>query len=221
MTPALHGKKLATLKLENVRLTRRRRLEHGKSAHACSWAREGRAFEDRQFRLEPTSKSSSCRRRRVRSGYPGKGSFRGRTGGNQDAECSDDASTLANLPRQHHLRAFPAPTQASKTFFLRPHLYLDLDRAPGSTTDKRTTIGAEEITITARDLLSLGLGIVSELDAMVTEWLAEVEDNASQRMSSTPSSRRRVVVNRGWTELLGIGFGVRRFTSFLHSFREI
>lgn len=70
---------------------------------------------------------------------------------------------------------------------------------------------AEEVTITARDLLSLELGVVSELDAKFIEWLAQVEDDAARRACSTPSSmnQRRVVVKRGWAELFGIVFGLR------------
>ena len=70
---------------------------------------------------------------------------------------------------------------------------------------------AEEVIITARDLLSLELGIVSELDARFIEWLAESEEDAARRASPSPESayRRRIVVKRGWTELFGIVFGLR------------
>ena len=70
---------------------------------------------------------------------------------------------------------------------------------------------AEEVIITARDLLSLELGVVSELDARFVEWLAEAEQNATHKASSShgTGSRRRIVVKRGWTELFGIVFGFR------------
>lgn len=78
--------------------------------------------------------------------------------------------------------------------------------ASSQSTDDRQ---AEEVTITARDLQSLELGVLSELDAKFIEWLAEVEDRASSTSKSTVSTRRRIVVKRGWQELIGIVFGLK------------
>ena len=61
----------------------------------------------------------------------------------------------------------------------------------------------ETVPITARDMLSMDLGILSEVDARFVEWLAEAEGYAGKAV------RRRVVVRRGWAELVGILFGVR------------
>lgn len=74
----------------------------------------------------------------------------------------------------------------------------------------------EAIVITARDLISLELGVLSDLDARFVEWLVEAEGYAStstQVSASVPtaSSRRgrRVMVKRGWQELLGIMVGLK------------
>lgn len=80
--------------------------------------------------------------------------------------------------------------------------------------DEDTDIEPETVTITARDLLALELGVLSELDAKFIEWLTEAEGYASAESSSLASAqpgsrRRRVVVKRGWQELLGIMFGLK------------
>lgn len=85
----------------------------------------------------------------------------------------------------------------------------------------------ETITITARDLLSLELGVLSDLDARFVEWLVEAEGYAVAPSSLSPSSTqsrlrresrgsrsgsgngRKVVVKRGWQELLGIMVGLK------------
>ncbi|KAH8113091.1 hypothetical protein DFH11DRAFT_361122 [Phellopilus nigrolimitatus] len=72
----------------------------------------------------------------------------------------------------------------------------------------------ETIVVTARDLLALDLGVLSELDARFVEWLAEAEGYAYALESGAPrsrsrTSRRRIVVKRGWGELLGIVFGFK------------
>lgn len=61
----------------------------------------------------------------------------------------------------------------------------------------------EIITISCRDLLSMDLGVISDLDASFVEWLAEAEGYVG------PTVQRRIVVKRGWKELLGVilGFG--------------
>lgn len=76
----------------------------------------------------------------------------------------------------------------------------------------------ETLTITARDLLALELGVLSELDAKFVEWLAEAEgySDSSSSGSLSPRARggrnarrRRVVVKRGWQELFGIFLGLK------------
>ena len=83
----------------------------------------------------------------------------------------------------------------------------------------------ETLTITARDLLSLELGVLSELDARFVEWLVEAEGYISPISSSASSGnlgsrsgasavdrrgrKRRVVVKRGWQELFGILLGLK------------
>ncbi|KAL5514141.1 hypothetical protein ACEPAG_2902 [Sanghuangporus baumii] len=89
----------------------------------------------------------------------------------------------------------------------------------------------EPLTITARDLLSLELGVLSELDARFVEWLVEAEGYTSISVSSNAAvaavtrgatsgvsaspidtrqaKRRRVVVKRGWQELFGILLGLK------------
>ncbi|TDL23422.1 hypothetical protein BD410DRAFT_820784 [Rickenella mellea] len=57
------------------------------------------------------------------------------------------------------------------------------------------------VTLSPRDLMSLELGIWSELDARFVEWLAEAEGY------SGPGTGRTVVIRRGWKDLLGAVFG--------------
>lgn len=61
----------------------------------------------------------------------------------------------------------------------------------------------ETVVLTQRDMLSLELGLMSELDSKFIEWLADAEGY------SGPGTGRQVVVKRGWQELLGLVFGVR------------
>ena len=61
----------------------------------------------------------------------------------------------------------------------------------------------EVITISARDMLTLELGILSDLDSKFVEWLAEAEGY------SGPSIGRKIVVKRTWQDVLGIVFGLR------------
>jgi hypothetical protein len=61
----------------------------------------------------------------------------------------------------------------------------------------------DTVPITARDMLSMDLGILSEVDARFVEWLAEAEGYAGK------AAGRKVVVGRGWGELVGILLGMR------------
>jgi len=61
----------------------------------------------------------------------------------------------------------------------------------------------ETIVLTQRDMLTLELGLMSELDSKFVEWLADAEGY------SGPGTGRRVIVKRGWQELLGLVFGTR------------
>ena len=56
------------------------------------------------------------------------------------------------------------------------------------------------LVLTPRDVMALELGVLSDLDARFLEWLAERNDK---------SGGRKVVVRRGWKDLLGVllGFG--------------
>ncbi|EJD00524.1 uncharacterized protein FOMMEDRAFT_169942 [Fomitiporia mediterranea MF3/22] len=91
-----------------------------------------------------------------------------------------------------------------------------------SSFNEREEVGDDEleevemITISARDLLSLELGVLSELDAKFVEWLVEAEgyaewrNDANVRVRDTRRGRRRVVVvKRGWGELVGILLGLK------------
>ncbi|KLO12097.1 hypothetical protein SCHPADRAFT_437860 [Schizopora paradoxa] len=61
----------------------------------------------------------------------------------------------------------------------------------------------ETIVLTQRDMLTLELGLMSELDSKFVEWLADAEGY------SGPGTGRRVVVKRGWQEIIGLVFGAR------------
>ena len=61
----------------------------------------------------------------------------------------------------------------------------------------------DTISLSQRDMLSLELGVMSELDSKFIEWLAEAEGYSGL------GTGRRVVVKRSWQELLGLVFGVR------------
>lgn len=55
------------------------------------------------------------------------------------------------------------------------------------------------VVLTLRDVMSLELGILSGLDARFLEWLAERNEK---------SAGRKVIVKRGWKDLLGVLLGV-------------
>ncbi|KAF8585278.1 hypothetical protein K439DRAFT_1388555 [Ramaria rubella] len=78
--------------------------------------------------------------------------------------------------------------------FLSERLSELLDEASAESTSPTTLV------LTPRDVIALELGVLSELDAKFLEWLAE---------RNTKSAGRKVVVRRGWKDLLGVllGFG--------------
>lgn len=61
----------------------------------------------------------------------------------------------------------------------------------------------ENIVVSSRDLLTLELGVLSELDAKFVEWFAEAEGYTGGR------SGRKLVIKRGWQELFSIVLGLR------------
>lgn len=110
--------------------------------------------------------------------------------------------------------AVPPPSAISSPGGPNSRRYRDYAGVSSNDTD----VDDEVITITARDLLSLELGILSDLDARFVEWLVEAEEYASASTSaesytsSAPTRPRRgqkVVVKRGWQELFGIMVGLK------------
>ena len=96
------------------------------------------------------------------------------------------------IPHTPHSQKWPSTVELSS---LLP------SSSPDDSVDNDNDI--ETIVISARDMLSMELGILSEVDARFVEWLAEAEGYAGKKVG------RKVVVRRGWSELVGILFGIR------------
>jgi hypothetical protein len=76
--------------------------------------------------------------------------------------------------------------------FLSERLSELLDEANADSTSMATLV------LYPRDVMSLELGVLSDLDAMFLEWLAE---------RNKKSGGRKVIVKRGWRDLLAVLLG--------------
>lgn len=67
----------------------------------------------------------------------------------------------------------------------------------GATPPASDDVGKRLVTLTPKDILAFELGPLSSLDARYLEWLAE----------EYAGSQVKVVIKRGWKDLLGAIFG--------------